>query len=143
MKLFQSVPCAVMEGMGRPSILQEARMPSDEGQALAGPQHSCHQSARRGGRNTWAPLPREPGCRGSCLLASSRVLIGQGAQTPTTPATERARSGRSLKYTRFRWWARLSAEVVRCGADGPWTLGTSCLGRLRKVILTPWPQDRP
>lgn len=106
-------------GVGCLSTLQEAQMPQDTGQALAGPQHSCPQSARRGGKNTWAPLPREPGFRGSCLLASSRVLIGQGAQTLTPPATERARSGRSLVAIRFRRQTRLSAGGVRM--RGGWT----------------------
>lgn len=84
-------------GVGCPSTLQEAQMTQDEGQALAGPRRRfCPQPARRGGKNTWAPLPREPGFRGSCLLAASRVLIGQGAQTLTPPVTERARSGGAL-----------------------------------------------
>lgn len=105
---------------GCPSTLQEAQMPQDEGQALADPQHSCPQPASIGGRNTWAPLPREPGFRGSCLLASSWVLIGQGAQTLTPLATERARSGLRLIAIRFRRQARLSAAGV--GVWGRWTM---------------------
>lgn len=74
-------------GVGCPATLQGAQMPQDEGQALAGSRRFCPQPARRGGKNTWAPLPRELGFRGSCLLAASRVLIGQGAQTLTPPVT--------------------------------------------------------